>query len=213
MKVILIHGFFRSDRDMHDMAKYFKREGYDCYTPNLPLTFNEFDVIVSLVEDLVEAIVKSGLDKGEQIHLVGHSTGGLVIRKLLTETKYLDAIGRCVLVGTPNRGSQLADLASKIRGYTNVFKTVKSLRKEYLDNIEFQNDTGIDIAAIAGNKSNFGFNPLIRGQNDGFVEVESVYYPGLKDFEVLPYNHRTIHHEIETFQHVRHFLETGRFKP
>ncbi|WP_411954585.1 esterase/lipase family protein [Alkalibacillus sp. S2W] len=212
MKVILIHGFFRSDRDMQDMSNYLKRENYECYTPNLPLTFNEFDVIVSQVEDLLEAIVKTGLSPGEEIHLVGHSTGGLVIRKLLTDTNYLDAIGRCVLIGTPNRGSQLADLASKIRGYVNIFKTVKSLRKEYLDNIEFQNETGIDIGAIAGNKSKLGFDPLISGENDGFVEVDSVYFPGLRDFKVLPLTHRTIHHDVETFQQVQQFLETGQFK-
>ncbi|MDV2583014.1 esterase/lipase family protein [Alkalibacillus haloalkaliphilus] len=211
MKVILIHGFFRNDKDMHTMANYLQKQGYDCFTPDLPLTFNEFDVIVTLVEDLLEGVVRSGIGPDEKVHLVGHSTGGLVIRKLLTDTEYLDYIGRCVLIGTPNRGSQLADLASKVRGYVDVFRTVRSLSTGYLDNVEFQNDTGIEIGAIAGDKSNLAFNPFIPGDNDGYIEVDSVYYPGLKDFKVLPYGHRSIHHEEETFKHVDNFFESGQF--
>ncbi|GAA0451422.1 alpha/beta hydrolase [Alkalibacillus silvisoli] len=212
MKVILIHGFFRTDRDMKPMAEYLEKQGYDCYTPDLPLTFNEFDVIVTLVEDLLEAVVASGIGADEKVHLVGHSTGGLVIRKLLTDTNYLDYIGNCVLIGTPNRGSQLADLASKVRGYIDIFKTVRSLSTEYLENVDFQNDTGIDIGAIAGDQSNFAFDPFIPGDNDGYVEVDSVYYPGLKDFIVLPYGHREIHHEEETYEHVDYFLRYEQFK-
>ncbi|WP_188207486.1 alpha/beta fold hydrolase [Alkalibacillus aidingensis] len=211
MKAVLIHGFFRKDKDMIPLAEYLQKKGYDCFTPDLPLTFNEFDLTVSLVEDVLEGIVKSGIAPGEKIHFIGHSTGGLVIRKLIADTKYKDHIGRCVLIGTPNRGSQIADLASKVRGYVTVFKTVRSLSTDYLENVDFSHDTGIEIGAIAGNRSNIAADKLIKGENDGYVEVDSVYYPGLKDFKVLHLGHKELHHSEVTAGCVDRFLRSGKF--
>lgn len=43
-----------------------------------------------------------------RVHFVGHSLGGLLIRAYL-QNKRMEKLGRFVLIGTPNRGSELVD--------------------------------------------------------------------------------------------------------
>ncbi|WP_027963627.1 alpha/beta fold hydrolase [Halalkalibacillus halophilus] len=211
MKTILVHGFLRNDKDMLPLAAYMQELGYKSYTPDLPLTFREFDLTVSILDEIVNGVVNSEMEPDEKVHLVGHSTGGLVIRKLLSETNHIEKIGRAVLLGTPNRGSQLADFANRVKGYTTVFKTVRSLSREYLENIEFRDDTGVEIGAIAGNVSNRPLGRIIKGENDGIVEVESVFYEGLKDFKVLPFSHTELHYKAKTAVYIDRFLRSGKF--
>src|SRR5690554_3857812 len=107
-KVILIHGYFRTQRDMMDLKKNLEKLGYEGILVDLPLTFNNIEYATSVFEGKIEGIINS-LQEDEKISLVGHSTGGLVIRLFLSNTKHIEKIHRCVLIATPNEGSQLAD--------------------------------------------------------------------------------------------------------
>lgn len=182
--------------------------GYECIVPDLPLTYKEFDFAANVLESLLEELT---LTKEEKVHLVGHSTGGLVIRKLIAETDYSDKIGRCVLIATPNKGSKLADIAGKIKPVVKIFKTLRSLNYEYIEQIDLTPKSNIEIAAIAGNRNNLFLGNLIGEENDGRVEVHSVYYPELKDYLTLPYGHAEIHHQPETAKMVDTFIRTGKF--
>jgi pimeloyl-ACP methyl ester carboxylesterase len=188
--------------------------GYDCIRPNLPLTFKEFDHAASVLEQILEELVSFHLEKDELIHLVGHSTGGLVIRKLISETKYTASIGRCVLIATPNKGCKLANIAGKLKPVVRIYKTLRSLDYDYVEKVDFtpKFDRGIEVAAIAGNKNNLLLGNLIGSENDGRVELESVYYPELKDFITLPYGHLEIHQQPETAKWIDAFLRSGKFR-
>ncbi len=185
--------------------------GYKCIAPKLPLTFKEFDYSTFILDGILEELVKSNLAKDEKVHLVGHSTGGLVIRKLITETRYASKIGRCVLIATPNRGSKLAKIAVNLKPIGEIYKTLKSLNYEYIEQTNFASDSDIEIAAIGGNKNNLLLGNLIGDENDGRVELKSVYYPELTDFITLPYGHNEIHHQSETAKWIDDFLRTGEF--
>lgn len=196
---------------MRQLEQNMEVLGYECIVPNLPLTFKEFDYASAILEEILEEQVQSHLAKGEKIHLVGHSTGGLVIRKLIAETKYAPKIGRCVLIATPNKGSKLATIAGKIKPLVKVYKTLKSLDYEYIEQTNFATKAEIEIAAIAGNLNNLFLGNLMQAENDGRVEVASVYYPELKDYLTLPFGHTEIHHQPETAKWVDAFLRTGKF--
>lgn len=187
--------------------------GYECILPNLPLTFKEFDIASVALDHVLEEMVRFHLEKDEKIHLIGHSTGGLVIRKLISETKYTASIGRCVLIATPNKGCKLANIAGKIKPIVRIYKTLKSLDYDYVESVDFnpKSDTDIEVAAIAGNKNNLLLGNLIGLENDGRVELDSVYYPELKDFITLPYGHLEIHHQPETAKWIDTFLRSGKF--
>lgn len=197
---------------MKPLKRNLELLGYDCISPDLELTYKEIGYSALVLEDMLEERIKLDLKEDEKIHLVGHSTGGLVIRKFIASTKYPHRIGRCVLIATPNRGSKLANIAGNVKLYVEIYKTLKSLSYEYAEQLNTENYSGIEIAAIAGDKNHLLLGKLIGDKNDGRVEVQSVYLPNLKDFMILPYGHKEIHHQVETAIWIDAFLKEGKFK-
>lgn len=193
---------------MKQMKSHMELLGYQCIVPKLPLTYKEFDYAAIILEGILEKLF---FTEDEKVHLVGHSTGGLVIRKLISDTKYVDKIGRCVLIGTPNKGSKLANIAGKMKPVIKIFKTLRSLDYDYIEQIHLTSRPDIEIAAIAGNRNKLLLGKLIGEENDGRVEVDSVYYPELKDYITLPYGHTEIHHQPETAKLIDAFIRTGKF--
>lgn len=210
-KVVLIHGFMRDCRDMVPLQKNLDILGYEGILVNLPLTFQRLEHSVALLEDnLKEILVK--LKEQEKMHLVGHSTGGLVIRGWLAQTKYGSKIDKSVLLATPNQGSDLADLAGKyFRILPAICKTLASLQSSQVKKLPGLSKCPGKVGAIAGNKNNLLLGHLLKGENDGRVTVESVRLAGLKDFVILPFGHLEIHQEFSTAQLVARFLNLGKF--
>lgn len=210
-KIILVHGYYKDKRDMSTLEKNLKRLGNKVKSVELPLTFEDITYATSIFEEIaVETI--DGLKEGEKINLVGHSTGGIVIRLFLSGTKYTDKIHRCVLIAVPNRGSKLADLAAKLFPKSvNTFRTLKSLKCDNVRKLQLKHVDNVEVGAIAGNRGNLLSNILLKDVNDGRVEINSAIYGELKDFIVLPFNHNKIHHKFETAELVDIFLEQGNF--
>ena len=211
-KIVLIHGFMRDSRDMSMLSKHLGKLGYECILVDLPLTFKPLEHSVSLLEELLQESLLS-LTTREKLHLVGHSTGGLVIRSWLATSGYSQKIERCVLLATPNHGSELADLAGKyFRVIPAICKTLGSLQTNRVRAIQPLSNLPVEMGAIAGNKNNLLLGHLLKGENDGRVTVDSVWMAGLKDFLVLPFGHLEIHKTVMTAQYVDRFLRTGSFR-
>lgn len=211
-KVVLLHGFMRDARDMRALQNHLDKLGYEGILLNLPLTFQRLEQSVLVLESFMEGQLANRASQ-EKIHLVGHSTGGLVIRSWLAQTKYSSNIGRCVLLATPNQGSELADLAGKYcRLIPAIFKTLDSLQSRRVKGLPALNKHPVEIGAIAGSHNNLLLGHLLNEENDGRVTVASVRSPGLKDFLVLPLGHLEIHKKLQTAQLIDRFLQRGSFK-
>lgn len=211
-KVVLVHGFNKDSNDMQQLKENLNQLGYEGITVDLPLIFKTIESAAFIFKKEMKILISS-LDDGEVIHLVGHSTGGLIIQNFLATTDAIDKIGRAVLIGTPNYGSQLADIAADLSTIlVNILKTLKSLQTERVSKLELQKDSKIDIGAIAGNRNNLLLGKLLSKENDGRVQVESVKYEDLNDFIILSYNHKEIHYKFKTAELVVSFLEQGRFE-
>ena len=87
-KVILVHGFNKNQKDMLILKKNLEQIGYECILMDLPLTFKEIEYCTSVFEEKIKEIICS-LKEDEKINLVGHSTGGLIIRQFLSNTEYI----------------------------------------------------------------------------------------------------------------------------
>lgn len=208
---ILVHGYNKNKNDMSCLSKNLEKLNHKCILVDLPLTYKEIDYATSIFERTIEEILK-GIDEDEKVNLIGHSTGGLIIRKYLLEAKNRDRINNCVLIATPNNGSELADIASNyLKFLPHIFRTLNSLKTENVKGINFFSDERIRIGAIAGRNDKLLLGKLLTGESDGRVTVNSVYYEGLKDFIVLPYQHKEIHYKWETAKLIDDFLETGSF--
>ena len=209
--VVLVHGYNKDHRDMIQLKEYLETRGYEIVTVDLPLRFRSVEHATGVFRDQMEATLAS-LETEQKISFVGHSTGGLVIRKYLDELENKEMINRAVQIATPNQGSSLATLVSDISElWTSIFTTLESLEVENVEAMDLIEGDAIEIGAIAGNKSTRFFGRLLDGENDGRVKVESVKYPGLSDFIVIPYHHNEIHHQEKTAELVDRFLRTGKF--
>lgn len=208
---ILVHGYNKNKKDMFTLSKNLEKLNHRCTIVDLPLTYKEMNYAYSVFEKNIEGILED-LRGNEKINLIGHSTGGLIVRKFLLNTKFIDRVNNCVLIATPNNGSELADIVSRyFNFFTSTYKTLKSLKTEYVKNIEFIKSDKVRVGAIAGNRNNLLMGKFLKEENDGRINVSSVFHEGLNDFIILPYGHKEIHYKWETAKLVDNFIETGQF--
>lgn len=208
--VILVHGFFRKSRDMRFIKQRLEQYGYRTIAPDLPTTYKSLDDCTLALEKTLGKI----RDTDIRYHFVGHSMGGLIIRRFLSRNR-IPNLGRCVFIATPNQGAAMAAKILKFaRPVALLFKPLRDLRRGGGIIPPPLNLPEPEMGAIAGNRKARSWGRwLIHGENDGRVAVASVRFQGLKDFMVLPYDHHHIHHREETTLLVHQFLQTGRFCP
>ncbi|MBC7961239.1 MAG: alpha/beta hydrolase [Vallitaleaceae bacterium] len=210
-RVLLIHGFHKTYKDMTPLRRYLLEKGYQVSRINLPLTFTTIEEATILFNEIAMKKVPR-LKPGEKVHLVGHSTGGLIIRHFLATSDFLPYVGRCVLIATPNQGYELAEKAAMIsKTYISIYKTMDSLLPENVQQLKMIDDE-VEIGAIAGTKPLPVVSNFIEGVNDGRISVDAVKYEGMKDFVMLPYHHMEIHKREETAELVDRFIRTGSFE-
>ncbi|MFW6011423.1 MAG: esterase/lipase family protein [Desulfosalsimonas sp.] len=209
--VILVHGYGQGPADMRRLAGYLKEAGYRTVRVNLPLTFERVEEAAEVFAKEVDSILED-LPGDETIAMAGHSTGGIIIRHFLSHSPDRFRVDHAVLIATPNNGSKLAEKMGEFSDLlVETFATLDSLRPENISGLELYDSGEIPIGAIAGNKGDLALGRLLEKENDGRVEVDSVYYPGLDDFIILSFNHNEIHHRKETAEIVSRFIETGSF--
>ncbi len=209
--IILVHGFFRDKSDMFPLKELLHKFNYDIFLANLPTTFTSFDGCCSSFElQFNDDSLK--LSHYKKIHFVGHSMGGLIVRKFLASNK-LSNIGRCVLIATPNNGSILAEFLAKLIFPPKIFKPLQYLRPSVSEIAKPLNAVPIDFGVIAGNSNKLLAGKLFmyKKRGDGRVETDSNRFDLMTDFIELPYDHHTIHHQKTTALLVHNFLETGKF--
>jgi triacylglycerol lipase len=119
------------------------------------------------------------------INLIGHSMGGLDARYLIARMGYGDRVRSLTTLSSPHHGSFLADIGSRIPGFTLLFPAVKQLTEKHM--AEFNRETPDDeriryycvpASARYGTCRVFmwpSYTVLraLRGENDGQVSVRS----------------------------------------
>ena len=204
--VILIHGFFRTPRNMSVLNDYFVAKGYRVFAPGLPTTFGSLDDCTEEFERRFSEI------QGDysRIHFVGHSMGGLILRNFLSRNT-VQNIGRCVLIGTPNMGSNLASMISWCWPVRKIVKPLDAFQPGGVDIPPPLNRPHPDIGAIAGDGDGLFPGTFIPGENDGRMPVDSVSFEGMKERVVLGYHHNEIHRKNDVAELVYRFLREGTF--
>jgi triacylglycerol lipase len=115
LPVILVHGLFGFDRIgvpgarfdyFRGIAKHLDTLGCHAHAVNLPIAAS----VPARAEKLVAAIEAQ---KHERIDLIAHSLGGLDARYALAKLGLAKHVRSLVTIGTPHRGSPIADLMLK----------------------------------------------------------------------------------------------------
>jgi pimeloyl-ACP methyl ester carboxylesterase len=147
-----------------------------------------------------------------RVHFVGFSMGGLLIRTYLKVHRPSD-LGRVVMIGTPNSGSEVADLLKDRRLFLSLLGPAgqQLVTKQDAFRHLFE-DEGYELGVIAGrNVVNPVAAAIFKSPNDGKVSVASAVLPGCRDHIVLRTNHTLIALLGKTHAETVGFLRTGRF--
>jgi hypothetical protein len=206
--VVLLHGLWRSDNSMNKMEKAMAEAGYAVH--NI-----EYDSTELTVQELAdEAIPRATASCGESepIHFVTHSMGGILLRQYLEEND-IQSLGRVVMLGPPNQGSEVIDTYKDVPGFSWFtgpaglqLGTGEASVPRSLGPVTF------DVGVIAGTQS---INPILSGiipnEDDGKVSVASTRVEGMNDHMELPVTHVFMMRDEEVFSQVIHYLEHGRF--
>ena len=76
-KVVLLHGFGRSDMSMLLLNSALTEAGFDVYGLDYPSTDEAPETLVGIIGEDINYCCK---DSVETVHFVGHSFGGLLLR-------------------------------------------------------------------------------------------------------------------------------------
>jgi esterase/lipase len=195
---------------MNGLAKFLQKSDFQVLNLNYPSTKYSLQDLAEIIHPQIE---KFSNQVSGKIHIVGYSMGGLLIRAYLKKHS-LKNIGRILMIGTPNQGSEVADFVQnwwiykKLYGYAG---------QQLVTNQQFLNDIlskleELEVGIIAGNKPlDFISSRVISKPNDGKVSVESTKLAGMKEHITMPYNHTFIINKRKAWQQVLNFLRDGYF--
>lgn len=211
--VVLAHGLGRSDTAMWRFTQRLEGTGYQVCTLDYSSIGKSVQTVLSSTTFQIDSCTTKF--QVEKIHFIGHSLGGLVIRSYLQNHKnfiHSKHLGEVVLIGTPNKGSELADYYDdswlmEIGG--GVSKALVTGEKSLGNQLE---ELDINIGVIAGTASLSFTNDVFNGPNDGLVSVESTKLNNMGDFITIDVGHSSMRYNAEVAAQSIYFLQNGNFK-
>lgn len=210
--VVLLHGLVRSDRSMTKMASALAAEGYDVINVDYPSTKASIETLAE--ETIATALSGPKAKQATRIHFVTHSLGGILVRRYLGQHS-LAPLGRVVMLGPPNQGSEVVDQL----GESWIFSAINGPAGRQLgtkpDSVPNQlGPVGFDLGVIAGDRSiNWINSLLIPGADDGKVSVERTKVAGMKAHLVIHATHSYLMKNSRVIRETIHFLREGKFRP
>lgn len=210
--VVLLHGLCRTERSMRPMQRALEREGFTVMNVDYPSRERSVE---ELGESVLAPVMEECRAKGAtRVHFVAHSLGGILIRQYAANHPEAP-IGRVVMLGPPNAGSEVVDclggwrLFSWINGPAgNELGTSETSAPNRLGPPRFE------AGVLAGKYSINWINSLamIEGPDDGKVSVERTKLDGMRDHLVLPTSHPFLMRNRKAIAQTAHFLRQGEFR-
>lgn len=207
--VILLHGLARSDSSMKTMAVELTNAGYTAINYDYPSTQHS-------VEKLADDAVSDALSQCHEqstVHFVTHSMGGILVRQYLSQHS-IEKLGRVVMLGPPNKGSEVVDTLHNMPGYELINGPAGHQLGTDIESIPNKlGPADFELGIIAGTRSiNLILSTMLPDTDDGKVTVENTKLDGMKDHIALPVTHPFMMKNQDVIEQVIHFLKSGSFK-
>jgi triacylglycerol lipase len=204
--VLLLHGLGRTARSLRRLADGLRATGYRVSALDYPTTRAD---IPALAQGLAPQIARLADEIPGRVHFVGHSLGGLVARTIIAGQRPT-RLGRLVMLGPPNAGSEIVDRLAPWPLYGRLLgPAALALSPARVPRFP---QPDYEIGVIAGTRS---IDPLgwlmLPRPNDGRVSVAATRIPGLADHLTLPVSHALMMHHPTVIRATARFLADGRF--
>ncbi|MEZ6067307.1 MAG: alpha/beta fold hydrolase [Planctomycetaceae bacterium] len=209
--VILVHGIIRSSKSFAALQSRLTGEGYVVVPFDYPSTRLPIAESARYLRQVIES-----LEGIEQIDLVVHSMGGLLVRAYLQQTASAPdlRIRRMVMLGVPNMGAKLANIAQKNVLFKSIFGPAGQQLIEDPEGVISKLPTpAFEFGVLAGSRGQpEGYNPLIPGDDDGVVSVSATRLPGARDYIQVIGWHSFLMSNTDCIEAAVRFLKTGAFR-
>jgi len=190
------------------MEQALSDKGYSVYNVSYASTRKN---IAQLAEEAIGPALKL-CPAEHKLHFVTHSLGGILVRQYLLHHA-IENLGRVVMLGPPNKGSEVVDKLGDFPGFHFIngdagleLGTGESSVPNRLGAANF------DLGIIAGTRSiNLILSRMIPGPDDGKVSVESTKLEGMRDHVEMEVTHPFMMRNSKVIEQVIQYLETGRF--
>lgn len=206
--VIALHGIAKSSRSMNFISEQLQSAGFEV----LNLDYDSTGFPLETLEQQILAKISAQVAEGTTIHFVGHSMGGLLARSLAQSLEHYQP-GRIVQLGSPNGGSEVADLLKDNPLFIKIYGPAgQQLTTNDRTAKTKPHTSKFDLGIIAGTRSLDPFSSLvIPGADDGKVAVSRTKVEGMTDHLEIKVSHPRLPHSDQAAHQTRHFLIHGSF--
>jgi pimeloyl-ACP methyl ester carboxylesterase len=202
--VVYVHGLWMPGLESTVLMRRLAERGLRPYVFPYASVFEPMAHIAASLRQMVARI------DAPQVHLLGHSFGGLVIQRTL-ERYRMSQPGRAVFLGSPCSGSRVArrlgawGFGRRLLGRAAVEEFLVERARRW----ESERELGI----IAGTVP-LGFGRLLltfKEASDGTIAVSETALPGAKSRLCLPVTHTGLLLSARVAREAGNFFEHGRF--
>ena len=208
--VVLLHGIGSTSRSMRKLERSLQQAGLA--TLNLTYASRRKPLEV-LASDIHPAIAEFGVATRGPLHFVGHSMGGLLARVYVA--KYRPSrLGRVVMLGTPNGGSEVADLLQRSLLYRSFYGPAGlQLTTQRDETLALLPPVDYAVGIVAGTRAldPIAWRFVLPRPNDGRVSVARSKLKGMADHIAVKATHTGLPRHAAAIRQTIAFLAEGRF--
>ena len=196
--VVVLHGLVRSRASMDSLCRYLREKGgYQVFNVEYPSTQDDMAEHARSLRHIID-----NLDGIEEINFVGHSMGNIVVRHYLGDLARQDPLKQSANAAAADRRAKMRFRPVRHAGAAQPGRpagrrrspTTSCSRRSPATRASNSAAIGpswknawprptFEFGIIAGGKGNDkGYNPLLPGDNDGVISVETAKLAGARDF-------------------------------